>query len=187
MKQALINISIERTSTNVNANLPVVLFHGNDFLSGYAQSLKGLIPQNVNYIGSTNEINSGNVKFRFQDINTLGYDNLILSCNELPMTTLIQNSITKSFKIKSLGYQINDTSLIPYQNLLNIQFFKSDIFGKTIRDSFTPNQYRNDTDKLTDFIEIPLNYEINSNFGINTFLTKKNVITVNYSLVIEQI
>lgn len=186
MKQALINISIQRQSTNVNKNLPVVLFYANDYLSGYAQSLKGLIPNGVTFIGATSEINSGNVKFRFQDNVTLGYDNLIVSCNEIPMVTLLQNSITNPFKIKNLGYQLNDTSLIPYQYLQNIEFFKGGVFGKTIGDSITPNQYRGDMFKLDDFIDIPLNYEVNGQIGINTFLTPKNTFTLNLSLQIEQ-
>lgn len=186
MKQALINIAVERTSTNINKVLPLTLFHGNDFLSGYAQSLRGLVPNGVELLSVSNEVSTGNVRFRFRDVVTLQIDDINLKCNELPMTTLIQNSIINPFYIKELGYQLDDTSLIPYQYLLNIEFFKGGVFGKSVTDSITPNQYRFDLQKLDDYIKIPLNYFVNGEIGINLFMTPKNNFTLNLSLNIEQ-
>lgn len=182
MKNSLINISITRQSTNVNFNLPTVLFNANDYLSGYSQSLRGLIPNGVNYIGTTSEVQTGNFRFRFQDLNTLQVDNIVLSCNEIPMVTLLQNSITQKIKINEILYQLDDTSLINSQYSQNIQFIESGIFGKKVNDSFTPNQYRNDMFKINDSITLPLNLEIGSNNGLIVFMTSKNSFVLNLSL-----
>jgi hypothetical protein len=87
MKQGLINISIQRLTSNISQNLPVVLFNANDFLSGYAQSLRGLIPTNIAVTSQTELNNTGNILFRYQlGVNV---DRLIASCNEIPLTTYV--------------------------------------------------------------------------------------------------
>lgn len=177
----LINIGIERRTSNINQNLPVVLFNANDFLSGYAQSLKGLIPSSVTTIAE-NETNTGNIKFRYQ--NGIQVDNLFVSCNEIPMTTLVQNTYTNKIKIKNLEYNLNDVSFAPRQYLQKLFLINGGIFGKKTIDSFTPNMYRNDMQKINDSIDIPLNLEITPSNGIAVFMTSDSL-SINLSLTIE--
>lgn len=177
----LINIGIQRQTSNINQPLPVVLFNANDFLSGYAQSLKGLIPSNVTTIAE-NEANTGNIKFRYQ----LGVqvDNLIASCNEIPMTTLVQNTYTNKLKIINLEYNLNDVSFAARQYLQKINLINGSILGKKTFDSFTPNMYRNDLQKLDDTINIPLNLQITPSNGIALFMIS-DALSINLSLTIE--
>ena len=177
----LINIGIQRVTGNINQNLPVILFNANDFLSGYAQSLKGLIPSNISADRQT-EVNTGSIKFRYQ----LGaqVDNLIASCNEIPMTTLVQNTYTNKIKIKNLEYNLNDVSFAPRQYLQKLNFIEGGILGKKITDSFTPNMYRSDLQKLDDSINIPLNLDITPSNGIALFMISDSL-SINLSLTIE--
>lgn len=182
MKNALINIGISRPTKNVNFSLPSVLFNGNDFNSGYVQSLKGLIPFGVENLGAVNDAVNGNIEFRFRDTATFLIDKLIVFCNEIPMTTLVQNTISKKIKINEILYQLDDTSLINAQYSQNIQLIESGIFGKKVNDSFTPNQYRSDMVKINDSITLPLNLEIGSNNGLIVFMTSKSPFVLNLSL-----
>jgi len=120
--QSLINININRATTNINFDLPFVLFNVVDFPSGYAQSLKGLIPSGVQFLNATNEVGTGNIKFIYRDIITTQIDNIIVSCNEIPFLTLIHNSYNNKIKIKSLLYSIEDVALSYYQFSQKIQF-----------------------------------------------------------------
>lgn len=177
----LINIGIQRRSSNINQPLPVVLFNANDFLSGYAQSLKGLISTDISTL-AISEVNTGNLRFRYQ----LGpqTDNLIVSCNEIPMITLIQNTYTSKIKIKNLEYNLNDVSYAPRQYLQKIFLINGGILGKKTTDSFTPNMYRNDLQKLDDTINIPLNLDITPSNGLAVFMTSDSL-SINLSLTIE--
>lgn len=177
----LINIGIERKTSNINQPLPVILFNANDFLSGYAQSLKGLIPSSITTIAE-NEVNTGNIKFRYQ--NGIQVDNLIASCNEIPLTTLVQNTYTNKIKIKNLEYNLNDVSFAPRQYLQKINLITGEILGKKITDSFTPNMYRNDVQKIQDSIDIPLNLDISPNNGLGLFMIS-DALSINLSLTIE--
>ncbi|NBP69725.1 MAG: hypothetical protein EBU52_13380 [Cytophagia bacterium] len=177
----LINIGIQRNSSNINQPLPVVLFNANDFLSGYAQSLKGLIPTSISTIAE-NEVNSGNIKFRYQQ--GIFVDFLIASCNEIPLTTLVQNTYTSKIKIKNLEYTLNDVSFAPRQYLQKINLINGGILGKKISDSFTPNMYRNDIQKIQDSIDIPLNLDITPSNGIALFMIS-DALSINLSLTIE--
>jgi hypothetical protein len=177
----LINIGIQRNSSNINQPLPVVLFNANDYLSGYAQSLKGLIPTSISTIAE-NEVNTGNVKFRYQQ--GIFVDFLIASCNEIPLTTLVQNTYTNKIKIKNLEYTLNDVSFAPRQYLQKINLINGGILGKKISDSFTPNMYRNDIQKIQDSIDIPLNLDITPSNGIAFFMMSDSL-SINLSLTIE--
>lgn len=182
MKQGLINISIQRLSSNISQNLPVVLFNANDFLSGYVQSLKGLIPTNIAVTSQTELNNTGNILFRYQlGVNV---DRLIASCNEIPLTTLVQNTYTNKMKINNLEYSLNDVSYAPRQYLQKINLINGGIFGKKISDSFTPNMYRNNMNKLEDSINIPLNLDITPSNGLALFMIS-DAQTINLSLTID--
>ena len=178
----LINIGIQRLSSNINQNLPVVLFNANDFLSGYAQSLRGLIPTDIVVTSQTELNNTGNILFRYQlGVNV---DRLVASCNEIPLTTLVQNTYTNKMKIKNLEYNLNDFSFAPRQYLQKINLITGGIFGKKVTDSFTPNMYRNDMQKIEDSINIPLNLDITPNNGLALFMFSSSQ-TINLSLTIE--
>jgi hypothetical protein len=177
----LINIGIERRTSNINQPLPVILFNANDYLSGYAQSLKGLIPSSI-ITSAENEVNTGSILFRYQ----LGadVDRLVASCNEIPLTTLVQNTYTNKIKIINLEYNLNDVSFAPRQYLQKINLINGGVLGKKISDSFTPNMYRNDVQKIQDSINIPLNLDITPSNGLGLFITS-DPLSINLSLTIE--
>ncbi len=181
MSQALININIVRQTGNINGGLPVVLFNACDFLSGYAQSLKGLLNNAVLPLSVTNEINTSGIRFRYQS--GLQFDNLVASCNEIPLITLLQNTYTNKIKIKNLEYSLDDFTTANRQYLQKIYFIEGGIFGKKIADTITPNMYRNDTQKIQDSINIPLNLEVTANNGMVVFIA--DTLSINLSLTIE--
>ncbi len=181
MSQALININIQRQSGNINGGLPVVLFNACDFLSGYAQSLKGLLNSGILPISALNDANTGSIKYRYQS--GLQFDNLVASCNEIPLITLLQNTYTNKIKIKNLEYSLDDFTTANRQYLQKIYFIEGGVFGKKIADTITPNMYRNDTQKIQDSINIPLNLEVTANNGLVVFIADQ--LSINLSLTIE--
>lgn len=181
MKQALINLNITRQSGNITGGLPVVLFNACDFLSGYIQSLKGILNSNIIPVSAVNDANTGNIRFRYQV--GANFDNLVASCNEIPLITLLQNTYNNKIKIKNLEYSLDDVTTAPRQYLEKIYFIEGGIFGKRILDSITPNMYRNDVQKLEDSINIPLNLDVTANNGLVVFLADQ--LSINLSLTIE--
>jgi hypothetical protein len=187
MKQALINISIERLTTNINAPLTAVLFCGNDYFSKYAYSLRGFLTSFVSVKDVTNILSNsgptGNLLFEFQDLNTGLQDDIAVICNEIPLITLITNSISKPFKINNLGYNLNNsTQTAQYREKVSLLDISN--FGKKIKDSFTPNQFRMDMSKLNDTIDIPVNYKVEAHTGLAFNFIGAN--KINLSLTIEQ-
>lgn len=185
MKQALINISVFRQQANINKNLPIVLFCATDFFSGYSQSLKNVLNDNSLIYSVINQPRLSGSSIRFRYSNGVVTDDLFVSSNEIPVTTLTMNSIIKNFELKSIDMTISDeTKTLQY--LQNIYFFNSDLFGKSITDSFTPNQYRNDLLKFNNNINIPINKKIDASKGLLLNVIPQANFTVNFSLTIEQ-
>lgn len=185
MKQALINISVFRQQANINKNLPIVLFCATDFFSGYSQSLKNVLNDNSLIYSVINQPRLTGSSIRFRYSNGIVTDDLFVSSNEIPVTTLTMNSIIKNFELKSIDMTISDeTKTLQY--LQNIYFFNSDLFGKSITDSFTPNQYRNDLLKFNNNINIPINKKIDASKGLLLNVIPQANFTVNFSLTIEQ-
>jgi hypothetical protein len=185
MKQALINISIFRQQANLNKNLPIILFCGNDFLSGYSQSLKNTLIDNSLIYSVINQPRLTGSSMRFRYSNGLVTDDLFVSSNEIPITTMAINTINKPFFIKQISYTISDSSK-GSQYFQNINFINCDLFGKTIVDSFTPNMYRNDMFRFNDSVEIPTNIKIEGSKGLAINIIPEANFTVNLSLQIEQ-
>ena len=189
MKQALFNIECLRQSNTINKPLPVVLFAGNDFFSGYSQSLKGILPQGIETTSVLNQSKGSNavstIRYVYVDPNLGNTDVFFSSSFEIPITTLTTNAIQKPFYIKQINYTISDTTKT-LQYFQNINIISCDLFGKTVVDSFVPNMYRNDMLKFNDSIEIPVNIKIDGNTGIAFNIIAENNFSVNLSFIIEQ-
>jgi hypothetical protein len=169
-KQALINIEIQRDGNQIKKPLPVILFAGHDFFSGYQQSLRNLLPQGIITLNCDNLITSGKppytstIRFKYQEVSTGFDDSLFSYCNETQISTLTNESINNNFIIKSLDYTISPNYTEQY--FQPIKVFGTGIFGKKTYDSITPNQYRSDALKFNDNINIPLNMKITGDTGL---------------------
>lgn len=189
MKQAIFNIECLRFSNTINKPLPVILFAGNDFFSGYSQSLKGILPNGIETTSVLNQSKGAgavsSVRYVFNEPSTGNTDVFFTSSFEIPITTLAVNAINKPFYIKQINYTISDLTKTR-QFFQNINLINLDLFGKTITDSFVPNMYRNDMLKFNDSIEIPVNIKIDGNTGLAINLLPENNFSVNLSFIIEQ-
>lgn len=186
MKQALINIEIFRQQNNLNKPLPIVLFSANDFFSGYSLSLKNVLNDNSLIYSVINQprLNGSSMRFRYS--NGAVTDDIFVFSNEIPITTLTTNTLNKNLLIKNIDITISDSTKTS-QYLQNIYLFNAGLFGKSITNSFTPNQYRFDTTKFLNNISIPINSKIDSNSGLLLNVIPQSNFSVNLSLTIEQI
>lgn len=189
MKQAIFNIECFRFSNTINKSLPVVLFAGCDFFSGYSQSLRGTLPNGIDVTSVLNQPKGirpeSSVRFVYNEPSTGSTDVFYTSANEIPITTLAVNGIQKPFYIKQINYTISDLTKTR-QFFEKINLIKLDLFGKTITDSFVPNMYRNDMLKFNESIEIPVNIKIDGNSGLAINLLPEANFSVNLSFIIEQ-
>ena len=184
---AIINVEIKRITANINQTLPVVLFAGHDFFSGYVQSLKSLTPNGLSFLGANNEASEGSfIRFRYQVPPAGASDTIRVRANEIPISTLVSNSVVKPFKIKSVNYTVSDLGTINRQFRQNIELFSLGLFGKNTTDSLTPNQFRFDTIKLEDNVNIPLDLTIDGNTGIGINIIPEVNYSIFLSLFIEQ-
>lgn len=184
--RALINISIERLTNNINADLPAPVFGLNDFWNSYFDNIQRQLPY---------DIELKDVSFLKQSVRLWykgpgGDDYLLISCNEIGYPSLLSSTAFNEFEIENIGYTISKMNLASKQFIQKVNISNISLFGKTIIDSYTPNQYRNDTVKLNDFIDIPLKQKINADRCFNTKIVYSGIPlsshSINLSLTIKK-
>lgn len=193
MKQALINISVQRLTNNIPLDLPAVVFGLNDFYSGYfdniqRQLIQGLKIQSVTFGDPTiSGTQTDFVCIRY-NLPPHGFDKIYIRCNEIPYSSLLTSTSFNNFNILNIGYTVSDMNLASKQFIQNVVIQNVSLFGRQTLDSYTPNQFRNDMVKLNDFIELPVNMKIDADKSFNTKMVYSGIPlssqTMNLSLTI---
>jgi hypothetical protein len=146
--KAQFNLVITRTNVSGGAaiaqNLPFVLFASAHLVSNYSQLIQKYIPNGVTLTSVT--ANANGVTFLYTDGTHV--DSILITCNEIPYSTFLQECITDVVSIYKNRYTITNTS---YQdNFLNTYAIsKKTMFGAfheeqlTIQSYKEPSQFQN--------------------------------------------
>jgi len=173
--------------SSLKQQLPVFIFGNSDWAGGYAKGYQ-LLPassawtfERITSYGfdgtviAPSVVVAGNVKkgdLVFQYAKGIGSDNyeanVIISCEQVAYTTLLDSISSDLFKLNSIRYSVNSGSESQFTN--NISVIKQSLFGKVANDFVSPQSFQNSMDFQKNIIDIPLSIGIDKNIVLGTYL-----------------
>lgn len=155
---------------------PVFLFGQSDFegafKGGYSflPNISGFTLTNIRILDATGIIPNGDIgDLVFTYISGTTTINILIHCQQVAYGTLLAATSSDTFITNLIRYALPSTvNVLQYNESVTI--FKQSLFGKTERDSFNPNSYKNPNQQQPNIIDIPVGITINKRTELGLYI-----------------